>query len=506
MNIKQLHNRIHAIFSVPTVILSSRPVCVNGKPYDGSALQGNVVVDGDCFFAFVSVKQLDGADTLPVSKSTKHDAAAAGKTYKPCCGGNDNSPYNWNAPKAWNGGAWTQYVQPKENKPQTAGGFKKGAFAELLANAHIRCIHMPERIDREMIMQEAFRRLGIAGRKDLFFQAVDGAKQKNTSGMRTGNWGCALSKAAIMKEAAERKRPLFLLEDDVVISPQVHEIMDSCLAELPADWKVLYLGYVALEPHETMPTKGLPKRDKKGKWHEILANANLNHALLIRDTKSLLELSQILADPETYKRDEGRFTSDYTVAQYFAHKGIPMYGVVPAVAKQCTTYSDNEKKVINRKAMFDTVPDAVLNRKWEITGKTQFPMEWGVERLLPADWQDKGYLAVKIHPPFDVTLTLSEKSEVAFVLLTTSRVQNEERLQINISGNSYGGAVEIPGYMGTILEPGNHRLTCEPKEETWRWKHVALLVREPRPGDGQSVLVIDECETVATPSDTHCLP
>ena len=250
-------------------------------------------------------------------------------------------------------GTHTEYVPPTKSAPKQKAKLR---FAELLEKAHVRCIHLPERIDREMIMLEAFRRLGIEDRTDLFFTAIDGTKQKNKPNkMRAGNWGCALSKSMIMLEAAARKKPLLLLEDDVVINPQIHEIMDACLAELPNDWKVLYLGCVALEPHDTMPTKGIPKREKKGQYYEVLSNPNLNHALLIRDVNCLLELSKMLADPETYKRDEGRFTSDYAVAQYFAQKGIPMYGVAPAVAKQCATYSDNEKKVVNRKAIFKPI-------------------------------------------------------------------------------------------------------------------------------------------------------
>ena len=265
--------------------------------------------------------------------------------YHPCCGHDGN--YNWTAPQKWVGGSWQHYVQKQHIMNM------QGRFAQFLSTAHIRCIHLPQRTDREMIMLEAFRRLRIHDRKDLFFTAIDGKNSPVPNpGLRPGNWGCALSKSAIMCEAATANKPLLLLEDDVVVSPQVHAVMDACLAELPNDWNVLYLGSVALTPHDTMPTKGQPARKQKGKWYEVLANPNLNHAIMIRDANCLRELSHILADPKTYKRDEGRFTSDYTVAQYFAYKEIPMYGVVPAVAKQCETFSDNENKVVSRKEYF----------------------------------------------------------------------------------------------------------------------------------------------------------
>jgi len=362
MKITKLHNRLQTLIPTPVVILSNQPVRVNGKPYDGSALQGQWVIDVKGYYSLVPIDKIDGGNTLPLLTSTKQDTNGVRKAYHPCCGGGNDSKYHWNAPKPWTS-AWKQYVTQKTKPPKREMDDQKQTFTELLAKAHIRCIHMPDRTDREMIMQEAFRRLGIADRQNLFFNAIDGTKQNHKPNMRPGNWGCALSKAAIMKEAADQEKPLLLLEDDVVISPQIHQIMDACLAELPDDWKVLYMGCVALEPHKTMPTKGMPKREKKGKWYEVLANANLNHALIIRDTHCLSELSKILADPNTYNKDEGRFTSDYTVAQYFAHKDIPMYGVVPTVAKQCTTYSDNENKVVHRKAAFDTIPKSDFKLK-----------------------------------------------------------------------------------------------------------------------------------------------
>ena len=389
--------------------------------------------------------------------------------------------YHWAAPQQWNGGAWSHYVQRKNESAIP------NRFAQLLANAHIRCIHLPKRIDREMIMLEAFRRLGISERKNLFFHAIDGNKPPLPNpGLRPGNWGCALSKSAVMQEAAQKK-PLLLLEDDVVISPQIHSIMDACLAELPKDWKVLYLGCVALDPHETMPTDGQPKRKQVGKWYEILANPNLNHAILIRDVECLKELSEILADPQTYKRDEGRYTSDYTVAQYFAYKGIPMYGVVPAVAKQCGTYSDNENKVIDRKADFKKLPGNVLQQPWALYGATKFPVEWEIEKRLPKQLQNKGYTAAKIHPPFNLTLILHAKSDIAFTLLDTSRVNNGETIQIEIASampdNERLPAVSkttiiLPGTNGMPLDPGEYKITCQPDGETWRWKHAAICVKE----------------------------
>ena len=378
----------------------------------------------------------------------------------------DNIPYPWTAPKKWERGAWEYHVRQKP---------KYSRFVELLVNTHVRCIHLPHRIDREMIMFEAFRRLGIADRQDLFFNAIDGNKSPVPNpGMRPGNWGCALSKSVIMAEAVAQNKPLLLLEDDVVINPQIHTIMDNCLSELPEDWRVLYLGCAAIEPHDTMPTKGQPVRQVKGKWHEILANPNLNHAVLIRDVSCLKELSEILADPETYRREEGRWTSDYTMAQYFAHKGIPMYGVVPIVAEQCGSYSDNVQEVVKRNAVFKPMPP--IQNKWGLTGTTEFPIEWGIESFLPEYLQDKGYIAAKIHPPFDLTLQLYSKAEVTFALLTTSQIKDNEKVEIYVSEMETG--ISLPEQRQMVLGKGEYKITCNPEGETWRWKHVAILVKE----------------------------
>ena len=350
-------------------------------------------------------------------------------------------------------------------------------FAELLAGSHIRCIHLPHRVDREMIMLEAFRRLGIADRQDLFFTAIDGKKKPpiQNPGMRQGNWGCALSKSAIMAEAAAINKPLLMLEDDVVINPHIHTIMDACLAELPHDWKVLYLGCAALDPHNSMLTRGQPKQDVKGDHHEVLANPNLNHAILFRDIDCLKELSEYIVDPTTYNRAEGRYASDYATAQYFANKGIPMYGVVPMVAHQCGSYSDNVNRVIERAAVFELMAP---NKQWALTGRTQFPIEWGQEALLPNELQNEGYIAAKIHPPFDLQLQLGTQAKIAFALLTTSKIKSDEKITVHLMENENTMTFCLPEHRSTVLDKGTYKMSCHPEGELWRWKHVAILVKE----------------------------
>ena len=82
-------------------------------------------------------------------------------TVIPCCG-KAEPEYKWKAPNAKTIGEWERVFSRREYQRPV----KRRLFAELLAEAHIRCIHLPERVDREMIMLEAFRRLGIAERSD----------------------------------------------------------------------------------------------------------------------------------------------------------------------------------------------------------------------------------------------------------------------------------------------------------------------------------------------------
>ena len=355
-----------------------------------------------------------------------------------------------------------------------------GIFADFLASAHIRCMHLTRRTDREAGMHEAFQRLGIENRPELFFSAVDGKNLSVTNpGLRPGNWGCALSKAAVMKEAALLNKPLVLLEDDIVIHPQVHGIMSACLAELPKDWKVLYLGYIALDPREGMQTYGQPNNNKQGKFYGVLAHPNLNHALIIRDIDCIKELSVRLADPETYLQNK-KFASDYQVAWYFANKGIPMYGVIPMVAEQYGSFSDNQDKFIGRTFNFSMMPSNVLSRQWDIKGVTKFPVEWNVEEKLPEQFRYKGYTAVKVHPPFDVTLTLSTKSEIVISLLTTSHIKQHEFITVHLQGQDRHILTILPMDTANILtlDSGEYTIKCQPPNDMWRWKHVFVAVKD----------------------------
>jgi len=49
-----------------------------------------------------------------------------------------------------------------------------------------------------------------------------------------------------------------------IIADDFYNIMDICLDELPTDWKVLYLGYYALETHQNMVNFGMPSKTLLG--------------------------------------------------------------------------------------------------------------------------------------------------------------------------------------------------------------------------------------------------
>ena len=209
-------------------------------------------------------------------------------------------------------------------------------------------------------MLTALQQLGVG--EECVFEAIEGCEHPNRA-IPSGNWCCALSKSAVMSEAVQLKKPLFLLEDDIVVrnkvivsydngkTAQIHDLfpfVEECLQQLPKDWKILYLGYYALDAYPTMKNYRSDCRVPIGKHVEKLANPNLNHAVFIRDIDCLAELSSLLKKPDSYDRKQGRYASDFVIAHYFANKDIPMYGITPNVILQYSGYSDTLKKEVNK--------------------------------------------------------------------------------------------------------------------------------------------------------------
>jgi len=173
-------------------------------------------------------------------------------------------------------------------------------------------------------------------------------------------------------------------------------------------------------------------------------------------------------------------SSDHSGAAYSSAGNSPVY--------KNETMSYKEPEASDRTIESKEQICGILPKEWTISGTTRLAIEWRVETELPQNFQNKGYTAAKIHPPFNITLTLNTKSDVAFTLLNSSRVKEGETILVDVSGNLCGAAVVLPNQIpqtisntlatGMTLEPGQYKITCQPKEETWRWKHVAILVRE----------------------------
>ena len=102
---------------------------------------------------------------------------------------------------------------------------------------HIVVVNLPERVDRRRESEAELQLVG--GERATFFAAVRPA----TPGFfRTiGEHGCFLSHVAVLKNALAA-RNILVMEDDVMFARSLHERAAS-LADLPADWDVIYVGH-----------------------------------------------------------------------------------------------------------------------------------------------------------------------------------------------------------------------------------------------------------------------
>ncbi len=67
-----------------------------------------------------------------------------------------------------------------------------------------------------------------------------------------GAYGCLRSHVQVVSDARDAGAPSVLIfEDDAVFEPQINEKIASCIAELPSDWDMLFLGAL----HKDEPIK-----------------------------------------------------------------------------------------------------------------------------------------------------------------------------------------------------------------------------------------------------------
>jgi GR25 family glycosyltransferase involved in LPS biosynthesis len=105
------------------------------------------------------------------------------------------------------------------------------------------------------------------------FSAVGAAEAQRTPGrISPGEKGCFLSHLRVLEGAVDDLEPLFVLEDDAVISPRFNSVIQQALAATHLDWDLLFTDV------------GIGSRD------QMLALAKVRHDLIRGGLFRLLDL------------------------------------------------------------------------------------------------------------------------------------------------------------------------------------------------------------------------
>lgn len=89
--------------------------------------------------------------------------------------------------------------------------------------------------------------------------------------LNPGELACSLSHRMIYQAIVENDwKRVLILEDDVVPDPDNLVLLRDCLAELPPDWELFYLGYLKNE------NRSAGSRIKQG-WYSFMARLGMSH-------------------------------------------------------------------------------------------------------------------------------------------------------------------------------------------------------------------------------------
>jgi GR25 family glycosyltransferase involved in LPS biosynthesis len=114
------------------------------------------------------------------------------------------------------------------------------------------CINLDRRPERWQQMQRKFDHHGIHSVQR--FSGLDGDNLKLPANWAhtPGAYGCLLSHVQVVREAQRLGVPSVLIfEDDVVFDDQLEKKFAACIAQLPADWDILFFGAL----HKDEPLK-----------------------------------------------------------------------------------------------------------------------------------------------------------------------------------------------------------------------------------------------------------
>src|SRR5271163_735362 len=149
------------------------------------------------------------------------------------------------------------YQEPYCRKPQCVNArrsfMKKNRLSDYFACTYI--INLPERRDRRKAILGELERVGMPlspGKVELF----PAVKPKERLGFpNIGVRGCFLSHYQILTDALRRNLAnVLIVEDDLMISPQLQSYWKLILAELESqDWGIVYLGHIEKVPESSPP-------------------------------------------------------------------------------------------------------------------------------------------------------------------------------------------------------------------------------------------------------------
>ena len=187
-------------------------------------------------------------------------------------------------------------------------------------------LNLTRREDRRLRLEWLLENLQWSAER---VSAADARYVRNLRGYPTApRYACALShRIALRKARMRRTDAVLILEDDVVLHPQIVSRLEEI--ELPEDWGIFYLGCQHLERPQPIAHNLVRVR-----------YAYDTHAYAVR-AKWLPEVAKILDARHAglpWNREAGEYACDVLLARL--HETIPTYAAWPNLAWQMQDMSD----------------------------------------------------------------------------------------------------------------------------------------------------------------------
>ena len=185
------------------------------------------------------------------------------------------------------------------------------------------CLNLARRQDRRFKYEEQFEENDL---NVIRFPAIDAKWARNIRGFeQSQRYVHALGFRQILRKARSKKAPaVFIFEDDIEISPDIHSVLDTI--QLPENWGMFYLGGMHCERPKVITPRLVRAR-------RILSS----HALGVRD----IYYNDILRSlNKRGPNDEFVPAADIILSRL--HQKIPTYATFPNLIWQREDFSDIE--------------------------------------------------------------------------------------------------------------------------------------------------------------------